>query len=125
MHYGHRQGEDAQHHVVPKGWGYELWIVNNEKYCGKILHLNAGKKFSWHYHILKDETFYIRSGRIKLLYGWDEDINKAVELTLGPDSSFHIPPKLIHQIIALEDSDVFEFSTQHFDEDSYRILKGD
>ena len=19
---------------VPKGWGYEKWIVNNEKYCG-------------------------------------------------------------------------------------------
>ena len=29
------------------------------------------------------------------------------------------------QIIALEDTEIFEFSTQHFDEDSYRILKGD
>jgi len=24
-------------HMVPKGWGFEKWIVNNEKYCGKIL----------------------------------------------------------------------------------------
>ena len=20
---------------VPKGWGFEKWIVNNEEYCGK------------------------------------------------------------------------------------------
>ena len=22
---------------VPKGWGYEKWIVNNEMYCGKLV----------------------------------------------------------------------------------------
>lgn len=125
MHYGQFQGTDTHHHVVPKGWGYELWITNNEKYCGKILHIHAGKKFSWHYHKLKDETFYVHKGRIKLIYGYDDNIEKANELILGPDSSFHVPPTLNHQIIALEDADVFEFSTQHFDEDSYRILKGD
>ena len=21
---------------VPKGWGYEKWIVNTEEYCGKL-----------------------------------------------------------------------------------------
>lgn len=125
MHYGEGPGDDKHHHLVEKGWGYELWIVNNEQYCGKILHLNAGKKFSWHYHKLKHETFYVRNGRVKLLYGYDEDINKAIEIVLGPDSSFTIPPGLIHQLIALEDTDVFEFSTTHFDEDSYRVIKGD
>jgi hypothetical protein len=28
-------------------------------------------------------------------------------------------------MIALEDTELFEFSTQHFDEDSIRIIKGD
>jgi hypothetical protein len=28
-------------------------------------------------------------------------------------------------MIALEDSELFEFSTQHFEDDSYRIIKGD
>jgi len=28
-------------------------------------------------------------------------------------------------MIALEDTELFEFSTQHFDEDSHRIKKGD
>ena len=30
-----------------------------------------------------------------------------------------------HQMEALEDSELFEVSTQHKDEDSYRIWKGD
>ncbi len=125
MHFSEGPGGDKFHHLVEKGWGYELWIVNNEKYCGKILHLHAGKRFSWHYHVQKDETFYVRKGRVKLLYGRDPDIGKAIQLILGPDDSFHIPPGLIHQAIALEDTDIFEFSTTHFDEDSYRVIKGD
>ena len=32
---------------VPKGWGYEKWIVNNDKYCGKLLFFNKGKKKSF------------------------------------------------------------------------------
>ena len=38
--------------------------------------------------------------------------------------SFHIPTGLIHQIIGLEYTELFEFSTEHFDSDSYRILAG-
>ena len=53
--------------IVPKGWGYEKWIVNTEEYCGKLLHFIKGKRCSWHYHILKDETFYVQEG--KLMYG--------------------------------------------------------
>ena len=26
-----------KHHFVEKTWGSEEWIVNSEKYCGKIL----------------------------------------------------------------------------------------
>ena len=49
-----------------KGWGYELWIVNNNLYCGKILHFNKGKKCSWHYHKIKQETFYVQKGKLKI-----------------------------------------------------------
>tara|TARA_B100001029_G_scaffold45151_1_gene35639 strand:+ start:791 stop:958 length:168 start_codon:yes stop_codon:yes gene_type:complete len=44
---------------VPKGWGYEKWICNTPDYCGKILFFEKGKRCSWHYHLLKDETFYL------------------------------------------------------------------
>ena len=51
---------------VPKGWGYEKWICNTSEYCGKLLFINKGKRCSWHYHLLKDETFYLQSGKIHL-----------------------------------------------------------
>ena len=44
---------------VDKGWGWERWIVNCEEYCGKLLYFEQGKRCSWHYHVLKDEVFYL------------------------------------------------------------------
>ena len=64
--------------IHPKGWGHEKWIVNEEKYCGKLLFFKAGKRCSWHYHKIKDETFYVQSGELMVIYGDDEDIEKAI-----------------------------------------------
>ncbi len=117
-------------HFVSKGWGYEKWVVNNEKYCGKILHFAKGRQCSLHYHKLKDETFFISSGLVRIAYiGIDpenipEDLS-LVQVVLSKGDSMHIPPHTAHHIYALEDSEIIEFSTQHFDEDSYRIKKGD
>lgn len=110
---------------VPKGWGYEKWIVNTNEYCGKLLFLVKDKRCSWHYHILKDETFYLQSGKILLKYSDSDDINSCKEIVLQKGDNFHIYRGLRHQMIALEDTELFEFSTQHFDEDSHRIINGD
>ena len=110
---------------VPKGWGFEKWIVNCEEYCGKLLYFVKGKKCSWHYHKLKDEVFYIQSGKIMVKYSFDDDLDKATERTLTAGDNFHVERGLRHQIISLEDTELFEFSTQHFDSDSYRIERGD
>ena len=67
---------------VPKGWGYEKWIVNTEEYCGKILHINKGKKCSWHYHKLKDETFYLQKGQLLVRYSDDDDIENSKKTIL-------------------------------------------
>lgn len=110
---------------VPKGWGFEKWIVNCEEYCGKLLYFVKGKKCSWHYHKLKDEVFYIQSGKILLKYSDSDIIHDAKELILERGDRFHVYRALRHQMYALEDTELFEFSTQHFDEDSYRIIGGD
>ena len=110
---------------VKKGWGYEKWIVNKSEYCGKLLFFNSGKKCSWHKHVLKDEVFYLQSGKMIVRYGDDDDIDKAEELMLEPGMNFYVYPGLRHQMEALEASELFEFSTEHFDDDSYRIVKGD
>tara|TARA_R110000796_G_scaffold251782_1_gene384013 strand:+ start:807 stop:1166 length:360 start_codon:yes stop_codon:yes gene_type:complete len=110
---------------VPKGWGWEKWIVNCEEYCGKLLFFKKGKRCSWHYHVEKDEVFYLQSGKMIVYYSEQTEIEKANQLILSPGDNFHVYRGLRHQMVALEDSELFEFSTQHFDSDSYRIIKGD
>ena len=110
---------------VEKGWGWEKWIVNSSEYCGKLLYFVKDKRCSWHYHKLKDEVFYVQSGRVRVKYSERDDLNSACEVILEKGENFHVFRGLRHQVIALEDTELFEFSTQHFDSDSYRILKGD
>jgi len=110
---------------VSKGWGFEKWIVNCEEYCGKLLYFAKDKRCSWHYHKLKDEVFFIQSGKVIIKFSEDDDLENANEKILTKGENFHIYRGLRHQMIALEDTELFEFSTQHFDSDSYRIEKGD
>jgi len=110
---------------VPKGWGWERWIVNCEKYCGKLLFFEKGKRCSWHFHKIKDEVFYLQSGQMMVYYSKEDDITKASQIILNPGEKFHVATGLRHQMVALKDSELFEFSTEHFDSDSHRIIKGD
>lgn len=113
------------HVFVPKGWGYEIWIWNSEKYCGKILVFNPGKKCSVHYHMVKDEVLYVDKGMVQLLYYWN-DGDEPTEMVLSEGMSFHISPGLRHQMIAgSQGAKIIEFSTHHMDSDSFRIVKGD
>jgi len=108
-----------------KGWGYEDWVANNTQYCGKVLVFKKGKKCSFHKHKIKHETFYLESGKLIVRYGSDSALEKADETILEPGDSFDVPIGLYHQMEALKDSRLFEFSTQHFEEDSYRSVRGD
>lgn len=111
--------------VHKKGWGEELWIINTNLYCGKKLILNKDKKCSVHFHKLKDETFYVQSGLVKMDLYEDGYPNNPKTLILKKGESVRIPPLLPHQFFGLEDSEIFEFSTQHFEEDSFRLAPGD
>ena len=110
---------------MDKGWGHEKWIVNKPEYCGKLLFFNKGKRCSWHFHVKKDEVFYLQSGQMLVKYSDNDDITEAKEITLNAGDAFHVYRGLRHQMYAVEDSELFEFSTEHFDEDSHRIIKGD
>ena len=124
-----RQDEAIRH--VPKGWGAELWIHNDELYCGKILVLKGGKRCSLHYHKLKTESFYVQSGRLQLELtdvGATQQIPPLIResFELGPGEAVLLRPYLVHRFTGLADETrIFEFSTQHFDEDSHRIVPGD
>jgi mannose-6-phosphate isomerase-like protein (cupin superfamily) len=110
---------------VEKSWGSELWIANNELYCGKILRFEKGKNCSLHFHKLKTESFYLHSGRLKLRIMESPEATIIEEFELEAGQCMDIPPGLVHQMVALEDAELFEFSTQHFDDDSHRLPETD
>lgn len=109
---------------VEKGWGYEDWIWNGE-YCGKLLFFWAGKRCSFHYHEIKDEVLYVQSGRIIMRYSDNDDLDHAQSVTLMPGMAFHVTPGMRHQMIAEEESLIFEVSTHHENNDSIRVVRGD
>lgn len=109
---------------VPRGWGFERWIENLPEYCGKILHVEKGKRGSVHFHLNKTETMFLGLGRVDLRF-IDPETGKPYTVELHPGDSILIPRGQVHQIVALEDSDIFEFSTEHREDDSYRVAKGD
>jgi mannose-6-phosphate isomerase-like protein (cupin superfamily) len=112
-------------HVEPKGWGREVWIANNELYCGKILEILKGKRCSLHFHELKTESFYLRAGRLLVRLKESRASDVIEEFVMNTGDCMDIPPGLVHQMEALEDTELIEFSTQHFNSDSHRLIPGD
>lgn len=101
---------------VKKKWGNEFWIVNIDKYCGKKLILKKGFQCSLHFHKKKEETFFVQEGLVYM------ETNRKNWLMIQNDIQ-HITPGTTHRFTGIEDSIIFEFSTHHDDEDSYRLLK--
>lgn len=112
--------------IHKKGWGQEVWITNNQRYCGKLLQFDEYKKCSFHYHKIKLEHFYVSKGSFLMKFGWSDDINESREILLNVGDVFYVPTGLRHQMIAQENGgELIEISTQHFEDDSYRVIKGD
>jgi mannose-6-phosphate isomerase-like protein (cupin superfamily) len=111
---------------VNKKWGYELWVHNDNQYCGKLLvFTEVGNKFSMHYHMIKNETWYIQNGAFQFDWIDTENGERCVtQLEIG--DVVYIERGLPHQLTALSpNSIVMEVSTEHFDDDSYRIYRNE
>ena len=98
---------------VEKPWGYELIWARTDRYVGKILHLKAGHVLSLQYHNFKDETMHVLQGELILR---TQPGTELVSRPFKAGESVHIPPKLIHQIEAVVDTDVLEASTAELDD---------
>ncbi len=108
-----------EHHVeaidiVPKVWGHEKWLENNEKYCSKLLSLKKGYQCSLHYHRVKDEMFLVTKGHVRL------EVGKKV-LHMREGNFARILPGTLHRFRGIEDSEILEVSTHHSEKDSYRL----
>ena len=99
--------------IVPKVWGEERHIVNNDKYCGKILILNKGWRCSLHFHKIKLETFHCLKGLVGL------ELEEAYNI-LMPGDTIDIPVGNYHRFTGLEDSQILEISTHDDVADNHR-----
>lgn len=115
---------DIHKHIIPKKWGSELIIHNDDEYCGKILRFHTGAKFSMHFHIKKKETWYVASGEFTI-HWIDTKTGDEHHRTLNVGDIVEVERGDPHQLFCVKQGDIFEVSTPHFDDDSYRVRKGD
>ena len=95
---------------IEKPWGWEIHFVSDNKpYMGKILHIKAGARLSLQYHDKKEESWWLLSGRAKLLIDNSEGKLEEIELKSGVGYNSQIGQR--HRLIGITDCDIIEVST--------------
>jgi mannose-6-phosphate isomerase len=100
---------------IEKPWGYELLWALTDDYCGKLIFVRAGQALSLQFHNVKDEAWYIESGRAELELAAPGDGITESEV-VGPGAAFHFPPGTVHRVTAIEDTVILEVSTPEIDD---------
>ena len=100
---------------VDKPWGHELIWARTERYVGKTLFLKAGESIGLQFHKVKDEAWYILSGRAEVELGGPGERMLNSEI-VGPGGAFRFPPGTVHRVSAVEDTTILEVSTPELDD---------
>ncbi len=103
--------------VHPKKWGKEIWIVNNENYCSKLLYVDKNGEASFHLHRKKRETFYGLNGQVILTV---DDKDYMLNPFSRPKT---IEPGTPHKFRAITDAIILEVSTPHDEADVFRATE--
>ena len=99
---------------VPKPWGEELIWALTDRYCGKVITIETGRRLSLQYHEYKDEAIYVTRGRLRLLLENDRGQDEVREL--GPGEGAHVPVGRRHRYEAIERVELIEVSTPELDD---------
>lgn len=95
---------------IDKPWGYELHFVPEDRpYMGKILHLYAGKRLSLQLHDKKQESWFIMSGRGKVI--WENQEGELIETELKTGYGYTCVLGQKHRLSGITDCDIIEVST--------------
>lgn len=95
--------------IVPKPWGHEIIFAPADvTYTGKIMVVNAGGRWSIHYHDSKLETLMLFSGKA-LLWLVDKEGNTE-KIPMEEKKGYTIPVNQIHRFEAITDCVVIEAS---------------
>jgi len=104
--------------ITMKPWGMEIEFINTPLYCYKMIVCVHGKwssKGRFHYHVLKDETFLVKSGKLLL-----DTLDR--EYTLIPRQTIRVFPLVRHRFRSISRGCIFyEISTHHEEIDSIRV----
>jgi mannose-6-phosphate isomerase-like protein (cupin superfamily) len=98
---------------VPKPWGYEIVFAENERYAGKILHIEPGHRLSLQYHERKDETLYVLTGEVYLQVDVEGELK---EMRLGPGDVYRIRPGVRHRMRAESVCELVEVSSPELED---------
>ena len=98
-----------------KVWGSEKWLVNSDKYCGKLLLIDKGAESSYHYHPVKEETFFCLGGLVELT------VNGKKFLLDETSNPITIEPFDKHSFRGVMQSVLLEASTPHDEVDVVRL----
>jgi mannose-6-phosphate isomerase len=107
-------GLDSGRRGVPQPWGWEMLWTLTRSYAGKIIYIRRGHQLPLQYHREREETFFLRSGRLILVL--EDSGGDLRELWLAPGDAQHVPPGRLHRLIALEDCEIIAVSTPEIDD---------
>jgi len=99
---------------VDKPWGHELIWAHTDRYVGKILVIETGRRLSLQRHEIKDETILVRSGRLRLFLEDDDGVVRESEL--GPGEYRRVATGRVHRYEAIERCEIIEVSTPELDD---------
>jgi mannose-6-phosphate isomerase len=100
--------------IVDKPWGHELIWALTDRYVGKVLVIEAGKQLSLQRHVVKDESIFVMSGRLRLHL--EDDGGTVRQIELKPGDYRHVPTGRIHRFEAIDRCELIEVSTPELDD---------
>ncbi len=109
-----------------KPWGLEsTWNTTSSVSQCKLIHIKAGHRTSLKKYNIKNESFYLASGKLEVTYG-DEltlDPAKMTIEVLTPGQVLSVPSGCPYRLKALDDCVIIESSDRI--ETAYEILEDD
>lgn len=76
---------------------------------GKILHVNAGARMSLQIHGSKQESWFLMSGRAKVI--WENSEGEIIETELQSGQGYSCELGQKHRLAGITDCDIIEVST--------------
>ncbi|MDH4140974.1 MAG: cupin domain-containing protein [Chloroflexota bacterium] len=99
---------------VEKPWGHELIWAHTDRYVGKLLVIESGKRLSLQRHERKDESILVVSGR--LLLSLEADDGALATEEIGPGDARHVATGRVHRYEAITRCELMEVSTPELDD---------